>query len=62
MSAQQAVAADHVFDGAIVRRNAAVVIDGTQIAGVVPRSELPSTMAVRAFDGAWLRRASSTSR
>jgi N-acetylglucosamine-6-phosphate deacetylase len=54
MSAQQAIAADHVFDGAVVHRNAAVVIDGTQIAGIVPRTELPSTMAVRAFDGAWL--------
>jgi N-acetylglucosamine-6-phosphate deacetylase len=54
MSVQQAIAADHVFDGAIVHRNAAVVIDGTQIAGIVPRTELPSAMAVRAFDGAWL--------
>jgi N-acetylglucosamine-6-phosphate deacetylase len=54
MSAQQAIAADHVFDGTIVHRNAAVVIDGMQIAGVVPRTDLPSTMAVRVFDGAWL--------
>jgi N-acetylglucosamine-6-phosphate deacetylase len=54
MSVQQAIAADHVFDGAVVHRNAAVVIDGTHIAGIVPRTELPSTMAVRVLDGAWL--------
>jgi N-acetylglucosamine-6-phosphate deacetylase len=54
MSAQRAIAADHVFDGTIVHRNAAVIIDGTQIAGIVPRTDLPSTMAVRVVDGAWL--------
>jgi N-acetylglucosamine-6-phosphate deacetylase len=54
MSAQQAIAAGHVFDGAVVHRNAAVVIDGTQIAGIVPHDEVPSSMAVRPFGGAWL--------
>jgi len=54
MSAQQAIAADHVFDGAVVHGNAAVVIDGAQITGVVPRDEVPSGVAVRALDGAWL--------
>ena len=54
MSAQQAIAADHVFDGAVVHRNAAVVIDGAQVAGIMPRDEVPSGVAVRALDGAWL--------
>ncbi|MFL4969258.1 MAG: N-acetylglucosamine-6-phosphate deacetylase [Xanthobacteraceae bacterium] len=54
MSAQQAIAADHVFDGAVVHRNAAVVIDGAQVAGIMPRDEVPSGVAVRALDGTWL--------
>ncbi|MFL5108921.1 MAG: N-acetylglucosamine-6-phosphate deacetylase [Xanthobacteraceae bacterium] len=54
MSAQQAIAADHVFDGVVVHRNAAVVIDGAQVAGIMPRDEVPSGVAVRALDGAWL--------
>ncbi|MFL6974118.1 MAG: N-acetylglucosamine-6-phosphate deacetylase [Xanthobacteraceae bacterium] len=54
MSAQQAIAADHVFDGAVVHRNAAVVIDGAQVAGIMPRDKVPSGVAVRALDGAWL--------
>jgi N-acetylglucosamine-6-phosphate deacetylase len=54
MSAQQAIAADHVFDGVVVHRNAAVVIDGAQVAGIMPRDEVPSGVVVRALDGAWL--------
>ena len=41
MSAKQAIAADRVFDGTVVHRDAAVVIDGGTIVGVVPRGELP---------------------
>jgi len=53
--AQHAVAADHVFDGAAVRRHAAVLIDGTRIVDVVARGEVPPTMAVREMRaGAWL--------
>jgi N-acetylglucosamine-6-phosphate deacetylase len=52
---QHAVAADHVFDGATLRLDAAVVIDARRIIGVVPRNELPRGMAVRALPaGAWL--------
>jgi N-acetylglucosamine-6-phosphate deacetylase len=52
---QHAVAADHVFDGDVVQDNAAVVIDGTRIARVVPRRELPREVAVHALPaGAWL--------
>jgi N-acetylglucosamine-6-phosphate deacetylase len=52
---QHAVAADYVFDGAVVRRNAAVVIDGARIVAVAPRTEAPATMAMRALpDGVWL--------
>jgi N-acetylglucosamine-6-phosphate deacetylase len=53
--AQHAVAADYVFDGTAVRRNAAVVIAGPRIIAVMPRSELPAAMPVHALpDGAWL--------
>ncbi|MPZ57225.1 MAG: N-acetylglucosamine-6-phosphate deacetylase [Rhizobiales bacterium] len=52
---QHAVAADWVFDGATVRRGAAVVIEGPRIAAVVPRTELPATLPLRSLpDGAWL--------
>ena len=52
---QHAVAADFVFDGTVVHRNAAVVIEGTRIVAVVPRTELLVGMSVRALpDGAWL--------
>jgi N-acetylglucosamine-6-phosphate deacetylase len=51
----QAVAADHIFDGTALHRNAAVVIQGQEIVGVVPRAELPRTTPVRALPaGAWL--------
>ena len=39
--ARQAVAADHVFDGAVVHERAAVVMDGARITQVVPRADLP---------------------
>jgi len=52
---QHAVTADYVFDGAVVRRNAAVVIEGTHIVAVVPRAELSAGISVRTVaDGAWL--------
>src|SRR5262245_56563998 len=54
MSTQQAIAAGHVFDGTIVHRNAAVVIDGPQVGGIVPRDRVPSSIEVRDFAGAWL--------
>jgi N-acetylglucosamine-6-phosphate deacetylase len=54
MSAQQAIAASHVFDGTAVHANTGVVIDGARIAGVMPRGELPRTIAVRDFAEAWL--------
>jgi N-acetylglucosamine-6-phosphate deacetylase len=53
--AKHAVAADHVFDGAVVHDDAAVVIDGTRIARILPRRELPRGIAVHALPaGAWL--------
>ena len=54
-SSRHAVAADHVFDGMVVHRNAAVVIEDGHVAGIVPRSDLPPAMTVRTLpDGAWL--------
>ena len=51
----RALAASHVFDGDVVHRDAAVVIDGTDIAQVVPRADLPSGIAWDSLpDGAWL--------
>ena len=52
---RHAVAADNIFDGIALHRNAAVLIDGDRIAGVMPRGELPADVAVRALPaGAWL--------
>ena len=50
-----AVAADHVFDGSIVRRHSAVVIEDGRILAVAPREQLPSALAVDTLpEGAWL--------
>jgi N-acetylglucosamine-6-phosphate deacetylase len=47
--------ADMLFDGVQVRQDCAVVIDGPKIAAVLPRSELPAGIPVRALPaGAWL--------
>jgi N-acetylglucosamine-6-phosphate deacetylase len=52
---KHAIAADCVFDGTVVRRNAAVVVEGSCVAAVVPRAELGASMPVRALpEGAWL--------
>ena len=50
-----AVAAGHIFDGAALHGDAAVVIEGANIVAVVPRSQLPAGMAVRHLpDGIWI--------
>lgn len=50
-----AVAASRVFDGAQLHDNSALVIDGTRIAAVVARGEIPATMSRHELpDGAWL--------
>jgi N-acetylglucosamine-6-phosphate deacetylase len=55
MPALHAIAADHVFDGAVLRDHVAVVMNGTRIAEVVPRGDLPRTVPVRNLpEGAWL--------
>jgi N-acetylglucosamine-6-phosphate deacetylase len=55
VAARHAVAASHVFDGEVVHRDAAVVIDGSDIVRIAPRSELPSAIEVhRLPEGAWL--------
>ncbi|MGA8159131.1 MAG: N-acetylglucosamine-6-phosphate deacetylase, partial [Rhodoplanes sp.] len=52
---QHAIAADHVFDGAVVHRNAAVIIDGAGIVALTPRTEALATMPMHVLpDGAWL--------
>jgi N-acetylglucosamine-6-phosphate deacetylase len=48
MSGQlHAVAASRVFDGMRVHEDAAVLIDGSRIAAVVPRGRIPRTASVR---------------
>jgi N-acetylglucosamine-6-phosphate deacetylase len=52
--ARHAVSADHVFDGATLRKHAALVIEGDRIARLVGRGETEG-LQVRALpDGAWL--------
>jgi N-acetylglucosamine-6-phosphate deacetylase len=53
--ARYAVAADSVFDGSRLHRDCAVIVDGTGIAALVPRGELPPDMPVHTVpDGAWV--------
>jgi N-acetylglucosamine-6-phosphate deacetylase len=50
-----ALAADYVFDGAVVHRNAAVIIDGGSIVAIAPREEVAVAMPLRVLShGAWL--------
>jgi N-acetylglucosamine-6-phosphate deacetylase len=50
-----AVLAGTVFDGEAVHRDCAVIIEGTRIAGLVARSDVPAAMPTRMLpDGAWL--------
>jgi N-acetylglucosamine-6-phosphate deacetylase len=50
-----AISADFVFDGDVVHRNSAVVIDEGRVAAVTPRREVPASVPVHAApSGAWL--------
>jgi N-acetylglucosamine-6-phosphate deacetylase len=50
-----AVAADHVFDGTMLRRDCAVVIEASCIRAVMSRNELPAAMPIHHLPrGAWL--------
>jgi N-acetylglucosamine-6-phosphate deacetylase len=50
-----AVTAPCVFDGVAVHEDTAVVIDGAQIAAVMPRAELPAIIPLREFgEDTWL--------
>jgi len=50
-----AIAADHVFDGTVVRERTAVIVDGAGIADLVPVADLPRTISIRVLpEGAWL--------
>jgi N-acetylglucosamine-6-phosphate deacetylase len=52
---RHAVAAATVFDGAVLRRDHAVIIEGSAISGLVPTRDLPGGLpAHRLPDGAWL--------
>jgi N-acetylglucosamine-6-phosphate deacetylase len=54
-TAPHAIAADHVFDGALVRERIAVIVEGTRIAALVPSTELPRSMPAHVLpEGAWL--------
>jgi N-acetylglucosamine-6-phosphate deacetylase len=57
MSAEDlhAVVADHVFDGTKLHQHAGVLIDGAHVRRILPRSEIPKNLPVRALpDGMWL--------
>jgi N-acetylglucosamine-6-phosphate deacetylase len=50
-----AIAADHVFDGTVVRERIAVIVDGAGIADLVPVADLPRTISIRVLpEGVWL--------
>src|ERR1700754_2250724 len=52
---KQAVVADHIFDGPTTRHDAAVLIDGGIITGVVPRADVAHERAVYELpQGVWL--------
>jgi N-acetylglucosamine-6-phosphate deacetylase len=52
---RHAVAADTVFDGTVLHRDHAVIIEGSAIGGLVPTTEVPRGLPVRHLpDGAWL--------
>jgi N-acetylglucosamine-6-phosphate deacetylase len=53
--ARHAIAASHVFDGLAVHRDRAVVVDGSRIASLVPRRDVPAGVPVAALpEGLWL--------
>jgi N-acetylglucosamine-6-phosphate deacetylase len=53
--ALKAVAADHVFDGKVVRERTAVIVDGSRIADLVPAADVPRAIFRRVLPtGAWL--------
>ncbi len=55
MPRRYAVAASIVFDGSTTHRNTAVVVEGTRIIGLLPRSYLPGDMEIRQLAaGKWL--------
>ena len=52
---QHAVTAEAVFDGKVVHRDCAVMIEGARISGIVPQSEVPAGITLRALPPrAWL--------
>jgi N-acetylglucosamine-6-phosphate deacetylase len=52
---RHAIAADVVFDGSVLHRSAAVVVEGDRIVAVAPRTELPLGLAVHALpETVWL--------
>lgn len=54
-SRPHAIAADFVFDGSIKHKEAAVVVEGTRVVGVIPQTELPRSVSVQnAPSGCWL--------
>jgi N-acetylglucosamine-6-phosphate deacetylase len=54
-SGLHAIAADHVFDGAVVRKRTAVIVDDARIADLVPTQDLPRNLSIRKLpEGAWL--------
>jgi N-acetylglucosamine-6-phosphate deacetylase len=55
MTSRHAVAADYVFDGSAVHRDAAVVIGDDRITAIVPHADVSKAMPIRALPaGFWL--------
>src|SRR5579884_2557627 len=51
----RAITADFVFDGAVTHRSSAIIIEGSRIVALMPRSEISALRDVSELpDGAWL--------
>src|SRR6202023_2846258 len=52
---RHAIVADTVFDGAALHHDAAVIIEGAAIVGLIARGDLPAAISRRDLpEGAWL--------
>src|SRR5271165_413863 len=55
VSTPHAILASTIFDGELCHGDCALIVEGADIVGVVPRGEVPASIPKRTLpDGAWL--------